>query len=213
MFDFSSMFAQGGASTGGLNWNRSASDAIEEARQKGLPLLTLITHYNSKPAQDLESTVLRSPEFHEITGGQVILLRIDYYLTEVRRSEYYQNLKQRLKAKGYPTLVLSLPDGTEILRLAGYKKEYHDSHLRQLRSSLKDLPEKITQRRATLTNQGYRLWKSKDQRDVFAKLIALDANKATFVGEWGIEFSTFTTRLSDEDQQWIEQRRQQSAQR
>lgn len=210
MFDFSNMFAEGSAATGGLNWKKSASEAIQESRRTGKPLLTLITHYNSKPAQDMETTLLHSNPFRELSEGKMVLLRVDFFQEEVRRSDYYLALKERLRSKGYPTLVLTLPDGTEVLKLSGYKKEYQESYMRQLKSAMETMEAKIQERRSKMASQGYRTWKGKVGREVFARLISLDANKATFLNEWGDEFESFTNRLSAEDQEWIEQRRQQA---
>ncbi|TLD72621.1 hypothetical protein FEM03_00660 [Phragmitibacter flavus] len=209
LFDFSSVLPQSSAAMGGLAWHPSATVAIEESRQKGRALLTLVTHQSSIPAKQMENTLLRAPDFRRVAEQQLTLLRVDFSNTEARRSDYYQSLKKRLKASGYPTLVLTLPDGTEVLNLAGYKPEYHDSYLKRiLHAAEKDVPKAIETRRERMEGQGYRNWHSKDGRDVFARLTKLDANQATFTGEWGNEFSSFTNRLSQEDQDWINQRRQ-----
>jgi thioredoxin-related protein len=207
LFDFSSIIPHNGTAMGGLAWHPSATVAIEESRRSGKPLLTLVTHQSSIPAKQMENTLLRQADFRRLATEQLTLLRVDFSNTEARRSDLYQSLKKRLNASGYPTLVLSLPDGTEILHLAGYKPEYHDRYLEKILKAVeKDIPKAVETRQQRLKGEGYRTWQSKDGRDIFARLIKLDANQATFKGEWGNEFSSFTNRLSQQDQDWINQR-------
>ena len=58
-----------------------------------------------------------------------------------------------------------------------------------------------------MESTGYRLWGAPNGEKIFAKLIGVDANQATFTGEWGGEFRTFITRLSEADQEWISKQR------
>ena len=206
LFDFSSVLSSGSGPTGGLRWHPSATIALEESRREGKPTLILITHKMSKPAQEMENTLLLSPGFRELAKEKLVLLRVDYGNDRTRGSDMYETLKKQLKANGYPTLIMTLPDGTEMLRLSGYKSEYHDSYLEKITKAVEDMSKSVDERRKRLAREGYRLWKSRDGNEVFARLTALDANKATFMGEWGVEFKTFTNRLSEQDKLAIEQR-------
>ncbi len=51
-------------------------------------------------------------------------------------SDFYQAFKDRLKVKGYPTLLVTLPDGTEVMRLSGYSNEYEVGYMLKLRESV-----------------------------------------------------------------------------
>lgn len=212
MFDFSTLFQRGGVtSPGGLPWEVSAQTAIEKARTTGWPLLIFVTHQMSKPARELENTLLSSPAFRELAQDRLVLLRLDYSNSDTSGSEYYRAFKQRLKVRGYPALVMTLPDGEELLKLTSYKASYQQSYLKMLGHGFEVRDKAVAQRRETLKQEGYRFWKGREGTEVFARLTGLDANLGTFVGEWGITFKTFVNRLSEEDRNWILQRQASAA--
>lgn len=208
MFDFSSVVQTSAQGSSNLGWQRSASEATLQSRVKGKPLLILAAHKLSSPSQALENTLTPLPDFAAI-AQEFVLLRLDYSDKEVADSPYYKDFKKRLKIRGYPTLLVLLPDGTEILRLSGYKTEYQSRYLTQLKGSLKGVEDAVTQRRERLkTQEGYRLWKTPDGTDFFAKPVEIDANTIVFQTEWNESLKTFMSRLSPEDQAWIEEKRQ-----
>jgi thioredoxin-related protein len=203
MFDFSGVVQTGAQASTFVNWQRSAADALKLSRTTGKPLLTLFTHQMSQPAQSLESTFLRTPEFRELAETEFVLLRLNCADQDTARSDYYRDFKKRLKATGYPTLVVSMPDGTEMMNLSGYKHEWQARHLQSLKSAVTRCHKAKETHRKKLEAAGYRLWTDKKGVVVFAKLNAVDANMGSFTGEWGEPFNTFVTRLSDADQAWV----------
>jgi hypothetical protein len=207
-FDFSGMLpGQAGAATQ-VSWQRSATLAASKSRSTGLPLLLYATHSGSQPCHDIESTLMMAPAFRALMQEKVIPLLVDYSDQDTSRSTMYRELKDRFNVRGYPTLIMTQPDGVEISRLTGYKKEYEKRYLESLQSAVGRAEKLTAERRAKLEkDQNYRIWKNKDGKPVFARLAALDANMGTFTGEWGETFKTFLTRLSEEDQAWIAERR------
>jgi hypothetical protein len=127
-------------------------------------------------------------------------------------SDFYQAFKDRLKVKGYPTLLVTLPDGTEVLRLSGYKHENEVGYMLKLRESVASCEKAMEARRKRMAPSGYRPWTDKKGVVVYARLDKADANMLSLTTEWGTKFNTFTNRLSDEDQAWIaaEQAKRQS---
>jgi hypothetical protein len=210
MFDFSSMLPGQASAGGAVAWQRSATVAAKQARINGTPLLIYATHKSSVPSQQMERTLMASAEFQALSEKFVPLL-VDYSDQDTSRSDLYRELKNRYDLRGYPALIVALPDGTEVTRLTGYNvktegiaKTYADT----LQRSLTQVDKRTNERRASLErSEGYRLWKNKDGKPVFARLAALDANMGTFTSEWGESFKTFLSRLSEEDQAWIAERR------
>jgi hypothetical protein len=189
-------------------WQRSATHAGSKSRLTGTPLLIYATHTASQPCHDIEATLMASPAFRSLTQESFIPLLVDYSDQDTSRSTLYRELKTRFDVHGYPTLVVTLPDGSEVSRLTGYKKENEKKYLETLQAAVDKAGRLGAERRAKLEKEGgYRMWKNKDGNPVFAKLTALDANMGTFTGEWGETFKTFLTRLSQEDQAWIAERR------
>lgn len=208
MFDFSSMLPGQGREKSQVIWQRSATLAARQSRLTSMPLLLYVTHRSSKPAQDIERTLMASPAFQSLAQEKFVPLLVDYSDQATTQSTLYRELKSRFEVRGYPALIVTLPNGTEVTRLTGYKTESEKRYLEMLQAAA-DKAEKLnTERRAKLEKEsGYRTWKNKDGKPVFARLTALDANMGTFTGEWGEDFKTFLTRLSEEDQAWIAERR------
>jgi len=207
MFDFSGVVQTGATAPSRVPWNRSATDAIKQSRMTGRPLLTLFTHQMSQPAQAMENTFLLTPEFREMAGKDFVLLRLDFSDEDTARSDYYRDLKKRFKANGYPTLIVTTPDGKELSHVSGYKPEWQTRHPDSLKAAIISSKKASDARRKSLESAGYRTWKDKAGTPVFAKLNSVDANMGSFTGEWGEPFKTFLNRLSQQDQDWIASRR------
>jgi len=207
MYDFSGVVQTGATAPSRVPWNRSAIDAAKKSRVTGKPLLILFTHLRSQPAQALENTLLLTPEFREMAEKEFVLLRIDYADEDTEDSDFYQDFKKRFKANGYPTIIVTAPDGTELSKISGYKSDWQARHLQSLKAAVISATRLKDKRRKSLEAEGYRNWKNKTGEPVFAKLTKLDANMGTFTGEWGESFNTFLTRLGDEDQEYIATRR------
>ncbi len=215
VFDFSGVVQTQAQSFGRVGWHSSLTTAAQEARRSGKPILILFTHQGSSSARALENTLILTPDFRTLVDTNFVPLRVDFGDTDTRRSSYYRDFKTRLEAKGYPTLVVTLPDGTEVARIAGYNEKtaaeqasYTKSFLTRLEKAVSSSASSSAERRKSMEAQGYRYWSTKSgSAPVFARLESLDANRATFLGEWGEPFDTFLNRLSDEDRAQIETRR------
>lgn len=184
-------------------WKHSAADAIAEARVENKPLLVAVTNQQVENAQQFESSLLASKDFRDAAGDAFIFLNIDYGDKETIKSDYYRDFKTRLNIRGFPTLLILLPDGREIVRLRGYVTDWKGRYVQSVKDARPHVEQAIELRRKQMKKNGYRLWSGRKDVQVFAKLVSVDANQATFTGEWGGEFSTFITRLSEADQKWI----------
>ena len=190
-----------------MAWQRSVTESARESRLTGRPLLVYFTHHDSIPSQQMEAALMNNPEFVTLVKESCVPLLVDFSDQDTARSEIYRSLKSRLNVSGYPALVLTQPDGTEVTRLTGYKRDAARRHLEVLRDGVQRAGKLAAERRTKLEKEGYRNWTSKDGNPVFAKLSALDANMGTFTGEWGESWKTFLSRLSEPDQAWIAERR------
>lgn len=207
LFDFSSVTGNSTQSTSRIQWIRSAMDATEQARRSGKPLLILVNNRNSPPGQSIENTLVLQPEFKKLTEENYVPLYMDFSDKDTVDSDFYQAFKDRLKVRGYPTVLVTLPDGAEVMRLSGYKHEYEVGYMLKLRESVASSKKAIEARRKRLLPSGYRAWTDKQGVVVYAKLDKADANMLNLTTEWGTKFTTFTNRLSSEDQAWIESKR------
>lgn len=207
LFDFSTVMKNNTRGTGRVAWKQSAAEAIDQARLTGKPLLVFFTSEHSPAARTMERTMGLAEEFCLLTEQNFVPLRIDFSDVDTQRSEFYKSFRERLEPRGYPTMLVILPDGTEITRLSGYKTEYQEGYIKRLQQAVEKSRKAAEQRREGMLKEGYRLWTNKQEVGVFAKLVKLDANMGTFTGEWGNTFTTFITRLSEKDQAWIEEQK------
>jgi len=190
-----------------IGWERSAAEAIAKARRQNALLLTVAGHNGVDLSKEMESNFLRSPEFRSMVEEGFVLLQIDYGDSETSRSPYYKSFKERLKLRGFPTLLITFPNGHEILRLKGYSSESKGVYLGSIRDAKERAPKLAAARRKEMEPSGYRMWTGQKGAAVFAKLTQLDANKVVLTTEWGDTINTFSNRLSEEDQAWIEAHR------
>jgi hypothetical protein len=211
VFDFSSAFSGGGGMTSRIvNWRRSGTDAIGEARRAGVPLLVFFSNHATPTSAMLEGMLNSAPEATAV-GQHFIPLYVDFGDKDTRDSLYYRALLERYKPRGYPVLLVTLPDGTEVTRQSGYageskaEPEWRQRTLQFITAAVAKSDKAAALRRQRLEQEGYRTWTNNQGKPVFAKLEHLDANQATFTGEWGESFRTFTSRLSDADRRAIEQ--------
>lgn len=211
VFDFSSAFSGGRMTSRIVNWRRSGSDAAAEARRAGTPLLIFLSNHSTPTAAMLETMLNTAPEAATI-GRHFIPLYIDFADKDTRDSLYYRALLDRYKPRGYPVLLVALPDGTEVARQNGYagetraEPEWRKRTLQFIDAAVAQADKAAAARRKRLEQQGYRTWTNNQGKPVFAKLENLDANQATFASEWGETFRTFTNRLSESDRRAIQER-------
>ncbi|HSJ02356.1 MAG: hypothetical protein ACAI34_05530 [Verrucomicrobium sp.] len=211
LYDFSSVTGNASAVTSRVPWIKSAMDATELSRRSGKPLLILVNNRNSPSGQSIESTLVLQPDFKKLAEETYIPLRMDFADESTTKSDFYQAFKDQLKVRGYPALLVMLPDGTEVLRLSGYKHEYEVPYMLRLRESVASCKKAVDARRKKLEPAGYRGWTDKKGVLVFAKLEKADANMLHLTTEWGTKFTTFTNRLSDADQEWIAKKQAEAA--
>lgn len=200
MFDFSSSFQNSGQAASAVRWNQSASEAISQSKRTGLPLLILFTHQMSQPGVELETMLNVAPELSNADAPPWVLLRIDFANQDTARSDYYRSLKARYKPNGFPVLLMTLPDGTEVARQTDYNKEWKSRTTQWMRYATEQSKKRTEVRRKEMEKYSYRMWSDRQGTQVWAKLEKVDANQAVFISEWGETFRTFISRLSDADQ-------------
>ncbi len=211
MFDFSTVAQGSGAAGGKVAWKKSATEVLESARESGKPVFMYFSNNLIGMSNLVDTSLINNPGFAPLVQESCELLKLNYGEEDVRKSQYYIALRKRMSIKGFPTLIIVLPDGSEILRLKSFKPDNTTGYLGKIKDALSRKDKMITDRRAKLEKEGYRWWSASGGKKVFARLSKLDANQATFTREWGGEFQTFTSRLSEEDRLWIAEQQRKAA--
>jgi hypothetical protein len=201
MFDFSRAF-QNPAENRRAHWRHSGTDAIEEAKRSSLPLLIFFTHQSIDPAKAMAATLSNTKDLTD-DNPRFIPLYLDYSDKTTAESDYYRSFMDRYKPRGYPVLVVTLPDGTELTRQTGVTKDWRTNVNHWLDDAASRVHSGMEAHRRRLEKFKFRYWKNKDGQEIFARLESQDANQLVFTNEWGEPIRTFVNRLSNEDQQRI----------
>ena len=101
----------------GVRWNRLHSEAdvtsaFAEAREKNLPLFAYWGAAWCPPCNQVKATLFARPDFIALSQ-RFVPVYLDGDLPGA------QKLAARFKVRGYPTMILFRPDGTELTRLPG----------------------------------------------------------------------------------------------
>ncbi|MCS7015184.1 MAG: thioredoxin fold domain-containing protein [Gemmatales bacterium] len=96
----------------GIPWRTDYAQARREAREKHLPLLLDFTTEWCVHCQRMDATTFQDVHVIDLLARQFIPVKID--------ASRQPSLAEALRIRGYPTLVLALPDGRIVHTLEGY---------------------------------------------------------------------------------------------
>ena len=207
--DFASNITQAAQNQHALlkNWEKSATDAVEKSREENKPLLVVAANHD-EPSRKMMAQFLLASSFTDATEGKYVLLYLDFDDPETSKSEFYIAFKNRLHIQGYPSLVVTLPDGREVDRHRGYSDAAGSACLYLVKHAPEKAAKMVEERRRGLQAQGYRTWTDTSGKHIFARLDRVEANQLSFTNEWGQNFTSFVNRLSVVDQAWLVEKRE-----
>ena len=123
-----------------IRW-RSVSEGEKESRSTGKPALYFFTADWCGPCHVLRDTVFSDPKAAALVRKNYIPIVVeDRSRVEGKNSEDMERLGQRFRIRGFPTLVVSRPDGKKGITVIGFPgKEISMSFLADARKQLQDL--------------------------------------------------------------------------
>lgn len=203
-------------------WEPSETIAKRRAAREGKPLLIWFTDSARSPmCKALNEELLSTPDFEQWAAEKLIRLRVDANsqvddpnltlgdkesrLVDIQN--YVKRMKKQYKVLGYPMMVLLNPGGEVIGRYRGYKRgdagftwglikqgEAASAYARQVW-------------RESLEKKGYREWRDRMDRKVFAKLTSYSNGNIILIEPDGTRSRTEESKLSDSDRAWISEQR------
>jgi thioredoxin-related protein len=199
-------------------WERSENAAKRRAAREGKPLLIWFTDSARSPmCKALNEELFSRPDFEHWADEKLVRLRVDANLkvdgdelsldeketriTDVRN--YVARLKKQYKALGNPTVILLNPGGEVIGRYRGYQRGEADYFWGQLKQGEAASASSWQASRAALEKKGYREWRDRGDRKVFAKLVSYSHGNLVLVEPDGTRSRTHENQLSDADREWI----------
>lgn len=199
-------------------WEESETIAKQRSVREGKPLLIWFTDSVGSPmCKALSQELFSTNDFGNWATEKLVRLRVDASVkitdpdldlgsSEDRRiaiKNYSAELKKRYKVLGYPSLVLLSPSGEVLGRYRGYKRGEADFLWGQLKHGEAVSSEAYKGWRSGLEKKGYREWRDRRDRKIFAKLTSYSNGTLTFIEPDGTRSKTQEASLSDKDQAWI----------
>jgi len=204
-------------------WEQSESIAKRRAAREGKPLLIWFTDSARSPmCKALNQELFSNPEFNAWASEKIIRLRVDSNVLvddpdislgdkENRMAEiraYVARMKKQYKVLGHPLVLMLNPGGEVIGRYRGYKRGDADYTWGLIKQAEVASAQTYQAWRSSLEKKGYREWRDRQDRKVFAKLTGYSNGSLTLIEPDGTRSRTHENKLSDEDRAWLaEQKR------
>jgi thioredoxin-related protein len=203
-------------------WEQSETIAKRRAVREGKPLLIWFTDSARSPmCKALNEELLSTPDFEKWAAEKLIRLRVDANaqvddpdlalgdkesrLVDIKN--YVERMKKQYKVLGYPLMVLLNPGGEVIGRYRGYKRGDADFTWGLIKQGEAASAHACQAWRASLEKKGYREWRDRQDRKVFAKLTSYSNGNITLIEPDGTRSRTQESKLSDSDRAWINEQK------
>lgn len=174
------------------DWHTNPKKARDLAREGGkyhlMALLGVNWTTSPNPSRLLATEILNHPSFPDKIGDDFVLSYVDYPQNKNEWSDTHRKLKEYYGVKGFPALIFFDDMGTQIGKMSGYKISAEEDERKflftvefdQMMKAHKEEERRQVERRAALTEEGYREWESAKGSMLFAKLIKANEEIALF---------------------------------
>jgi thioredoxin-related protein len=203
-------------------WEVSENIAKRRALREGKPLLVWFTDSMQSPmCRALSQELFSTPDFEKWAGEKLVRLRVDANVKiedeslgldekeslRINAQKEVARLKKQYRVLGHPSVLMLGPGGEIIGRYRGYKRGEADYLWGQIKHAEAVAADTRGQWRADLEAKGYREWKDRSGRAVFAKLTGYSNGSLTLIEPDGTRSRTREDRLSDNDRAWIDEQK------
>ncbi len=203
-------------------WEQSETIARRRAAREGKPLLIWFTDSARSPmCKALNEELFSTPDFEKWAIEKLIRLRVDANVEEddpdlslgdkesrlVDLKNYVARMKKQYKVLGSPVLVMLNSAGEKIGQYRGYKRGDADFTWGLIKQGEAASSHAYQGWRASLEKKGYREWRDRQDRKVFAKLTSYSNGSLTLIEPDGTRSRTHENKLSDTDRAWIEEQK------
>lgn len=203
-------------------WEESETIAKQRAAREGKPLLIWFTDSVRSPmCRALSQELFNTPVFEQWASEKLIRLRVDTNIKvddpnlsmdekEDRLAtlkDYVTRMKKQYKILGHPSVILMNPSGEVIGRYRGYTRGQADYQMGLFKHGEAVSTHHYKEWRAGLEKKGYREWRDRKDRKVFAKLTHYSKGTLTLIEPDGVRSRTHEDKLSDADRAWIDEQK------
>ena len=203
-------------------WEESETIAKQRAAREGKPLLIWFTDTARSPmCKVLSQELFSKPDFEKWAAEKLVRLRIDANIQMddadltldekgdrlAALKDYVARMKKQYKILGQPSLILLNSSGEVIGNYRGYTSGQADYYMGLFKQGEAVSTHHHKEWRAGLEKKGYREWRDRKDRKVFAKLARYSEGTLTLIEPDGARSRTREDKLSDADQAWISEQK------
>ena len=203
-------------------WEESETIAKQRAAREGKPLLIWFTDSARSPmCKVLAQELFAKADFEQWASEKIIRLRIDANtdlkdpdlsidekesrLVDLRN--YVNRLKKQYEILGQPSLILLNASGEVIGRYRGYTRGRADYYWGLIKHGEAVSAIAYKAWKTGLEKKGYREWRDRKDRKVFAKLAHYSKGTLTLIEPDGTRSRTEESKLCDDDRAWIDEQK------
>jgi len=185
-------------------WEVDPRVAFAQAQREQKPLLLLFTADWNAKCLKLSEEVFSTKSFNEFAREKAVICYLNFPRNQTDAPDLVRDWKERFKVMGFPNLLLFNPDGQVTREIAGYTVGRPREYFNQLKEATLPLAADIEAKKAALRLKGYRNWKNKDGKILFAAFVRHGGGLVTLRGANEVQWTIETAILSPEDRQFVE---------
>lgn len=199
-------------------WLDDFQQARKWSMRQGKPLLVWFTDSARSPkCRLLDEELFATRDFGTWAGQEVVRVRLDEsrapddeglsldqaQTLRLRHLAQVRDLKRHYRVLGYPSLLLLEPNGRMVEHYRGYTKGDANLLWARLKQASGQAGKAHQQWMKTLEPKGYREWRDRSGRKVFAKLLVYQDGRLILAEPDGTRSRCHESILSDADRQWL----------
>jgi len=199
-------------------WEESETIARQTAAREGKPILVWFTDSARSPmCKILSAELFSDPAFGKWAEDNLVRLRVDANVSvnepslsldekitrETEIKDYVKRMKKRYRVLGHPSVLMLNPGGEVVERFRGYRRGDADYLWGLIKQNTAAANVAIKGWRNHLEAKGYRDWRGKGGRKVFAKLASYSKGTLILIEPGGERFRTQEKNLSTDDKKWL----------
>lgn len=199
-------------------WELSESIAKRRSTREGRALLIWFTDSAQSPmCKALSQELFATPEFEKWATENLVRLKLDSNVKvedpdiglddkeslRIDMQNHVAKLKKQYRVLGHPSVLMIGPSGEVVGRYRGYKRGDANYLWGQIKHAVNVSAESRRKWHADLEAKGYRDWKDRSGRSVFAKLTRYSNGDLTLIEPDGTRSKTREDHLSEADRLWI----------
>jgi thiol-disulfide isomerase/thioredoxin len=185
-------------------WEVDPRVAFAQAQREQKPLLLLFTADWNAKCLKLSEEVFSTKSFNEFARETAVICYLNFPRNQTDAPDLVREWKDRFKVMGFPNLLIFSPDGLVAREIGGYTVGKPATYFNQLKETTLPLVAEIEEKKATLRRKGYRNWKNKDGKILFAAFVRHGGGLVTLRGANEAQWTIETATLSPEDRQFVE---------